>query len=544
MKKKSYSKMRKIITNLIVIGLFSGLASLKVTAASLEHEQYKAEHTLAMPAKALISPHEATLDVTQEVSVKTIDGQARLEFVIPEDASNLRINIPGHTIARWSSTPVILQASSTSSSKRARLENERDAIIGQLTTLKAQLSVWQAQTGNANPQDLEKRQSLMAQEMPALSVKHEELQRKLDLVQQELSELPASPGIGQLIIVTLTSNSKPSDKVRIDYNYNLQRCGWQAVYDFNATPDSGEGDLVDVHLLAEVWQYTGMDWSGTEITLATLGNGPREPQPLRKWIVGAPTPAPHPQPRAAANTAHVRNAQQTLSLKAAAPEAMAASDAADMPVELAAPVVANTDAIYANWTLASKGLPEGRSRIAISNDTWKTPLQWLSRPSTDDNRVWLFAKYDLPANQAWPAGIAQFSVDGQSVGNGNFNPKGREVILYFGADPRMYVRTVIDTNRQGQTGFINTSKTWTGAWTYIINNEHAKPVKVRVERPAPMVANENITVSYKDQPASQMDEKEHMVYWDVTVPAHGKTNIEHSVTISSPEKLPLLPDVP
>lgn len=502
------------------------------------HEEQSVDpRVLAVPVKAVISPHGARLDATQEIEIVNRDGQPTLEFVIPADAENLSLSVADHTIARWSMSPVILHASSHNASVRTRAEHTRDELISKLTTVKAQLAVWEAQTSDANPQDLQQRQSLMQSQMPALVAQREALQRNLTLVERELSEMPSNPGVGQLVTVTLTSASKIGERAKIIYSYDLTRAGWQAVYDFNAMTDNDSGDMVNVRLLAEVWQYTGMDWTGTEINLVTIGGGPREPAPLVKWVVGAPAPEARPAPRAA------KSSKTNIAAGAQALKAAPVAEMEDLAPPVA-PVSAHTDSVYASWALATRGLPEGRSRIAISSDTWKAPLQWLARPSVDNNRVWLLAKYDLPPNQAWPTGIAQFSVDGQNVGDGVFNPRGREATLYFGADPRVNVHTTVDSNRQGETGFINTSKTWTGAWTYTISNQHDKAVKVRVERPAPMLANDDITVSYKDTPPSEKDEKEHMVYWLADVPAHGKTVIQHSVTISSPEKLPLLPDVP
>lgn len=524
---------------IFVVIILGAVMIMPVNAGSAQggdHQKIMSD-VLSAPQKAIISPHGGRLEIGHEAEIQLVNGQPELSFVIPADASELRLIVPGHTIARWSSQPVILEPSSGNASHRTLIESRRDELVAELEAVKARLAVWQTQTGEASSQELASRQNMMQSEIPVLAARQEELQRRLTLVERELSELPPHAGVGQRIQVTLTQASADKKQARVDYSYNLSMCGWQAVYDFNARPDNGSGDMVEVRLLAEVWQYTGMDWKNTEIVLATLGSGPREPAPLQRWVVGAAQPSPRPEPRAAAYNARAK--------AAAGREATADSSAVVLAAAPpAAPVVSNADAIYANWTLSAKGLPEGRSRVEISTDVWKAPLQWLARPTTNDNRVWLLAKYNLPVQQAWPAGTAQFSVDNQSVGDGAFNPDGREATLYFGADPRVNVRTTIDTNRQGESGFINTSKTWTGAWTYTISNEHSKSIQVKVERPAPVVANENITVTYKDQPPSQKDDKEHMVYWDVNVPAHGKTSIEHSVTISSPEKLPLFPAVP
>ncbi|MDE5879243.1 MAG: DUF4139 domain-containing protein, partial [Desulfovibrio sp.] len=200
--------------------------------------------------------------------------------------------------------------------------------------------------------------------------------------------------------------------------------------------------------------------------------------------------------------------------------------------------------VYASWTLEEAGLPEGRSRLVITADAWEAPLQWLARPSRGDGRVWLLAKYDLRGDTAWPEGMADYSVDGQSVGSGMFRPRGGEATLYFGPDPRVNVRTYDDTRSKGESGLIRTSKTWTWAWTYTVSNEHARPVTVKLERPAPVIVDEGVTVTYKDEPPAQKNEQEHMLFWNVEVPGHGKASVKHSVTIASPEKLQLFPDVP
>lgn len=489
------------------------------------------KETLEPPTFAKLSPNGGRLEVSQQIKVFKKNDHHMVQFVIPADAENLSISIPGHIISRWSTSPILLESSSEHASIRRQLEETKLDLQSKINTLKARIAVWEAQTQPAAPQELARRQELMAQDMPNLIKEKNKLEEKQKLVTEELDKFPVLSGLGQLIQATLLEDNARESVVHVNYSYDLQNCGWNAVYDFNAHPDDGTGEMVDVRLMAEVWQYTGMDWTNTQITLATMGSGPREPEPLPKWVVGA---APKPEPRAVKLSARAANAHD------AAVEELAA----EAPQTLSLPVIADTDSIYASWTLASKGLPEGRYRLQIIADAWRAPLQWLARPSQGDNRVWMLAKYRLPQNQAWPDGIAQYSVDGQSIGQGTFRSKGGEATLYFGADPRVTVHTTIDSNKQGETGFINTDKTWTWSWTYTISNEHNKPIKVKVERPSPMIANDNITVAYKDKPESIKDDKEHMVYWEIEVPAHGKNSIEHSITISSPQKLPLLPDVP
>lgn len=50
------------------------------------------------------------------------------------------------------------------------------------------------------------------------------------------------------------------------------------MYTFEATPDAVRDAKTKVRLLAEVWQYSGMDWSKARLTLA---NGAARPARTR-----------------------------------------------------------------------------------------------------------------------------------------------------------------------------------------------------------------------------------------------------------------------
>lgn len=490
-------------------------------------------YSLDPPLRALISPAGAHLDCEVVRPLAQQKGLDSISFVIPADAANLQLLVPGRTVVRYESVPVALNTQSQHSGYRQKVRQRQMALSARLEAIKAEQKLLASVPTQGNGADLAQRQHLVQENMPTLALEKEKLERDLTLLGDELQRMPESGPIGSLVTVLLEPRKDAEKSARVVFSYDITLCGWEAVYNFDARPDSSSEEIVDVRLLAEVWQYTGIDWDNTAITLVTGGSGPREPWPLPDWVIGAPTPQPRP----------LAAARNHMVMKSALPEA-GITDAISVEAPPVAPVHGNASSVYASWTLSARGLPEGRSRLQIIADAWKAPLQWLARPSRDDNRVWLLAKYTLPSGQAWPAGAAQYSVNGQSVGQGRFTPSGAEATLYFGPDPRVTVRTTFDSSKQGETGIINTSKTWSWAWTYTISNQHERAIKVRVERPAPMIANENITVSYQDKPASKVDDKEHLLWWLVDVPGHGKSVIQHGVTIAAPEKLSLLPDAP
>lgn len=519
----------KNLSKALPLACFIFLACAPCVAATLENSR-AARNELAAPDTALISPAGARLQVTQKVAVSHTNGHPAVQFVLPANATNLQLAVPGHTIARWSSMPVLLGEGNPLAGRRAQVEKEKADLDAALLTVKARIALWQSLPKSVSAQDMSQLQSALQSDLPQLAMEQASLQRRLNLVNEELSRMPQASGLGERVRVILTGDIREGSEVELKYAYNHDGCGWEAVYDFNARPEEGSGDVIDVRMLAEVWQFTGIDWKDTEITLATQGYGPRQPEPLPEWVVDSDSVSIKPR--------IMRNhAVSAMKMEAAA------AAAADGPPAMAS-VTANTDSVYASWKLAEKGLPQGRARIQITSAAWKAPLQWLARPSAHSTQVWLMAKYELPADQAWPAGIAEYSVDGQSVGSGEFRPRGGEATLYFGADPRVTITTTTDARTRGESGFIRSTKTWTWSWIYTISNQRNKAIKVRVERPAPMIVDQNVTVTYKNDPKATMDEREHMLYWVVDVPSHGKTEIKHSVTLSSPTKLPLSPDIP
>lgn len=516
--------MKKIVLALLLGLLCGGWAGVAAAASGGGGQVVPMLYEPVFPRRALVSPTGAMLDVEQKAKVYSLDGKSVVDFTLPPDSTNLQLVVQGHLVSRWSTSPVLLSETGQAGGRRAQVEREQVEINARLMMVNARLGLWQALPKTANAQEVEQLQEAMQQEIPKLALEQAQLQRRLKLINEELSRLPQGSGIGERVQVVLAEKLPEGEDITLNYSYFHDGCGWEAVYDFNARPDEGSGDEIDVRLLAEVWQFTGMDWANTKITLATRGFGPREPQPLPEWVVDS---RKKPEP-----------------VVLAAPRAMANKARGIATMEAAAPVAENADAVYARWELVETGLPQGRSRLQISQSAWKAPLQWLARPTRGNSSVWLMAKYHLPANQAWPTGLATYSVDGQPVGSGQFRPGSGEAVLYFGTDPRVTVRTIADARKRGESGIINTSNNWDWSWTYVITNQHKKPVTVIVQRPMPIVVDEGVKVTFKNEPAAVEDKKEHMQIWTVNVPGGGKSEIHHAVTISSPTKLPLLPDVP
>lgn len=477
------------------------------------------------PRSVRLTTSGGLLAVEQQAPVDTAGGESVLRIVLPAGAENFQIVVPGHTIARWNDVPQTLDQNGALARLRAERQHAVMTLSGRLDAVKAQLSLWQGTPAEGSFQDMTQREKRMAEVIPNLSYEKADLERRLALLRQELQKLPPSPELGRVVLVTL---QKPvaSATLPVRYSYTLRDCGWRPVYVFDARPAKGEGDVTSVRLMAEVWQFSGMDWTSARLTLVSGGGGPREPAPLPRWVIDSQAP-PTVEP-----------------LVKAAPRMMLAADAALPEAAAAAPVTADVSGLYAVWTLAERGLPEGRARLLVTADEWKAPLEWLARPSEGDSRVWLMARYALPEGRAWPDGQAEFLVDGQSVGEGMFHPRGGEATLYFGADPRVRVTATADVRERGEKGLISKSRTWTWGWTYTVRSTRDRPVTVRIERPMPMIVDQGVTVTYRDKPQARQDAREHLLFWNVDVPAGGKAEVRHELTVTSPTEVRLNPHAP
>ena len=499
-------------------------------AAFLPGSGDAATPSLAAPQSVRLTPTGARLAVEQTLPVETADGVSCVHLALPAGAEGLQIAVEGQTVARWQSKTLPHADSGGMLSERFRKMEEIQKTEAALALAKARLSLLiEHQPASGTFEDMARQEKRLTEVVPQLHEECADLAIQLSRLQKELKELPPDPGPGRLVVVTLSRPVKATS-LAVRYAYTLSNCGWRPIYVLDAHPDASDGGHVAVRFLAEMWQHSGMDWDKAQLTLvSSAGSGRREPDPLPRWVLEARDEAPL---RAMAH----EDSAMPMAAKAAA-------NAAQEPA-LEPAVRAETNAVYATWRPAVRGLPEGRSRLTVLEETWQTPLQWLARPSRGEGRVWLTARCQLPADRAWPVGRAEYQVDGQNVGSGRFAPKGQEAELFFGPDPRVQVRAVQDTRTRAEEGFINKSRVWKWGWTYEVRNMREREVTVRLERPMPQVVNKEIHVTYADAPKPHMDKRERKLVWEVNVPAHGKAEVRHAIEVTSPKEMLFSPYVP
>lgn len=486
---------------------------------TLPAQAAEATTTLIQPQKVILTPQSARLQGEVSLVATERNDQTVLLLTLPQGAQEITLDLlPPNTKALrdWRTEPVALPHADGSNAKaRAAVLAEIDTVQSRIGILHAQKDVLQRLSANRpNATPAETRQILqdLERHLSALTADLTKQERQLKTLEQRLPHLPETAITATQVVLTL-HGVKEETEVNVRYAYTLPQCGWAPVYVFDAR--SAE-NTVNMRMLAEVWQNSGMDWSKADITLSTSLDARREPSRLSPWVAQKGRAEARPM---------------------AAPGMLRQSLSAKMTMDNAAPAPeAFESTAQSGWTLP-KGmtLPEGRTRLPILEETWQAPLQRLARPSVSDSLVWLTARYALQG-RSLPNGDATYLLDGSAMGAGNFAPRDGEAVLYFGADPLVTVQTQPDTRLTGKAGIIDKRQTWQWGWTYTLHNQRTQAVTVRLEEPAPQAGDKEITVTLTDKPEATRD-KDNVLYWDVQVPAKGTATVRHEVRINAPQNM-------
>ncbi|MDR2573253.1 MAG: DUF4139 domain-containing protein [Desulfovibrio sp.] len=486
-----------------------------------------------LPKTVILSPNGGRFFVQERLKSISGNGVSIVAFSIPGEAGNLRVEIPDNPPAHWTTTSLRQDSGSGLAQSRRDLLAEQARLTGLLESARARAALWKNLPEQGLPfREMEQRDSRMTEIIASTAAEEMQLRRELEIVAQTLGRLPQSNPLRQRVEVTLRKPLPAGESLPVSYSYTLQNCGWRPVYTFEADP---EKDEIAVRLSAEIRQFTGMDWNKARLTLVSHSPGRLEPAPLPRWEMESVLPqADLRRPTPAA----LRAARFEELTPAAGPEEE--TDVEQQSIQ------ADTSGVYAVWNLDITGLTEGVSRLVMAEDAWKAELQWLARPLRGDGRVWLTAKY-TPTNKAWPAGEAEYSVDGQYLGQGLFRPRSGqddEARLFFGVDPRVRVTVTADDKKRGESGFIDKKRVWNWAWIFTLNNAHNRPVNVRLERPEPVAVDQAVEVAAQNSPPATKDGKNRVLFWEITVPAKGKAEVKHAVTVKAPADMPLEPAAP
>lgn len=466
------------------------------------------------PSKVLISPGGASLTGTAVLPVNRDGGVPSVSVLLPDGARSVVLEVKGCRIARVTRASVPFEPTGSVSSEGRDIRARLAELNGRLAFLDARVRelVKTPDGGNAEKLFQDREQlKLQINDLKALEKKYQD-----------------GPHTGLLVTAAL-AGSVSEDRVTVSCSYLLPGCSWNPVYSADCAPGKDGKGTLSVRLEAVVRQFSGIDWTDCDVTLVSKSAEAADLPPLRTWIIG---------------DSGYGGAPMRASMNLMAREDSVGSAPEEAEAKTAPPVRQDSQGSYVTWKPAMKGLQEGESRILLAEAGWQEDLTWVARPLNADARVFLCAEHVLAPGEIWPRGEMDMSVDGVSVGRGDFNPRLGRVRFSFGPDPRVRLTAVTEPRKSGSEGLIAQKKVWEWAWTYTVRNDRETGVTVRVERPVPQSADKDVSVEYTGKPVPQEDKDEKKLVWTLGLKPHSEASVSHSVRVTAPKDSDVSPVAP
>jgi len=188
------------------------------------------------------------------------------------------------------------------------------------------------------------------------------------------------------------------------------------------------------------------------------------------------------------------------------------------------------------WSLGKRTLPAGpRRKFGIREEFWLAVFTHLLRPSVSE-QAFVRADVELAEPRDIPAGTAQFSIDGASLGKREFAFAGRQGPIYFGIDPLVRAKMELVSRQTGERGFIADRQTQAWEWRVEVNNSRAAAVQVRVEEPKPQVRDERIILQPALEPAATETDAQ-LLIWKFDLPAGAQKVLRSTYRLTAPKEM-------
>jgi uncharacterized protein (TIGR02231 family) len=356
-----------------------------------------------------------------------------------------------------------------------------------------------------------------------VAVKKRELAKRIAALERDLARLKSGARDTRTLVVGYSATR--AGELRA--SYQVANAGWRPAY--RAALDS-EASRIDLERQAAVTQRTGEDWQGVKLRLST--GQPRAAQVVdpATWqlLIRQPLPA---------------KAAEAQSYSAPANAAMRA---AGSPAPADALQVAEFQQEYATeFEVPGRvDIPADGRRVTVSLARQAIEVkQRLRVVPRRDAVAMVTAEAALP-DGIWLPGEMQLYRDGAYTGSTYWQAQAKDkLVLPFGRDDRVQVRTSRIKDRRGNSGLIGQRAEREIATLYTITSRHKLPVELLVLEAAPVAVNDQIGVDASFDPKPQVKNwEEHAgVYaWEQSLAPGATVKLLADYTITYPKDVAVL----
>lgn len=376
--------------------------------------------------------------------------------------------------------------------------------------------------------------------MNTLDVSMRNIDKQIKKLEDELAQLRT--GETQTMLVQIPLESEAETILTVDLSYQISNVSWQPVYDARLDTSSGKLDLIQY---GEVWQNTGEDWEGVELTLSTAqpSRGAGLPDLDTQWV-NLLQPVKVKPMAAAMNGAG-------MAMDSAAPQEMSAKslERALMVGESAMPVPIESDefeeAEFVSAEIDTEGFV-GAYKITGSADVKSdgthskhligafdtdSTLQVQVKPQIS-TEAFLVAKTKLKGEAPVLPGMVNLFRDGAFIGQHDMQMlrPGDEEILAFGVDDNVRIKRNLLKDENAESGLISKESVLERHFTTQVQNLHKQPIEIAVLETVPVPQNERIRVEIiKDKTTpgyvSDLDNIKGLTQWTAKLEAGAKGDV-------------------
>ena len=473
----------------------------------------------AKPVAVTLYPSGAL--VTEEERVTPQDGRILLTLPAKAHSADLVVALSQGSVLSRSTHLVPGSPAPAVARLQNSLERLHDAMSlkqAELANASAMRDFWSQPPYSLSAPSVEMANSLMeifsresgskladiAQEEARLHDELRALQKQANVVEARIRALGKENA--DTLACQLNVKDTGTAPVTVRWTYWLDGAHWAPQYRLTADTEKKQ---LSLRMDAAVFQNSGVDWNGVEVTLASAEKlRSTTPPALRPWVIGESVHAP-------AQAVLMKSARMT-----------AANDSAVVPSMEAAGLL---------WKPGRMDAASGDivTRL-LSEHVFPVEMRRLMRPSRSAD-AWIEAV--LPASvhselPLLPSGEAVFLVDGVENARGffRFGPDSRVVSLGVDQLIRAEVNQTSGTAAPADNG--TTVQQW--AWHTTIHSAHDKPVSLRVEEPAPIARQADVTISVSASPEAVLDADTSRYVWELELPAGTASTLNYEVKATFP----------
>jgi len=502
----------------------------------------------AAPVSSTISAVTVYTDravITRSATVDLTGGIAELVFAdLPEALNEHSLQVSGKGTAAATILDVSAKRTFVDFTPNARVKELEDQLKGlgkQMRTLNDRTGVLQGQSAMLDQMKgalfappakdvprpdltqftnslnyLSEQQAKIVAENTALDEQRDDLQNKINTVQQQLNELRGAGGKGYKTVTVRVSAAQPGN-LDVALSYTVPGASWAPSYDARVLSTE---HAVALGYFGLVRQNTGEDWKDVALTLSTARPSLGGAAPvLTVWNIDVFNPIILREQEMAKKDAIESFAKRRQEMRANAPAAInpqqlttggswgyaGKPEEADADMAAATIEAGATSASFKIATPASVASDNSPQRVPIMNTTLKANPEYLTVPKRQAV-AYLTSKVVNSSDFPLLAGAMNVFLDGTFVATSNLRTvmSGEKFDLALGADEGISVKHKRVNKFSEDTGLTNSGKRITYEYLITIQNNKKTAERVIVADQVPLSRNEKVVVKLLSPDAKEV----------------------------------------